>query len=93
MPKYSLELDRQKTLNLSIKLRYCQSRKIIFIPSSVEIKYKEHFPVSKGQLCQPTSERLTELERSIQNLRIGHNTARNYLFKLDLLSSFKETFF
>ncbi|CAC5406989.1 unnamed protein product [Mytilus coruscus] len=61
---------------------HCQSRIIILDPSSVDNIHRSTF-----QFVSPTSQILTKLEISIQNLMTGHNTARDYLVVLGLIAS------
>ncbi|CAC5376712.1 unnamed protein product [Mytilus coruscus] len=87
MQKYSLVLDREKTLNLLTRLGFIVNlEKSSLIPAQ-SITYIGALFNFKKEIVSPTPERMTKLEMSIQNLMTGHNTARDYLVLLGLIAS------
>ncbi|CAC5406985.1 unnamed protein product [Mytilus coruscus] len=87
MQKYSLVLDREKTLNLLTRFGFIVNlEKSSLIPAQ-SITYIGALFNFKKEIVLPTPERLTKLEMSIQNLMTGHNTASDYFVLLGLIAS------
>lgn len=79
--------DREKTLNLLIKLGFIVNlQKSSLIPSQ-EITYIGALFNFKKEIVSPTMERILKLEMLVISIMKGHNTARDYLMLLGLIAS------